>query len=391
MVPSVYGTSNRQQNSSPPFPASWQTFTAPAGVVEISPPYPFPRRIKVQRNFLMNSAIMTTLSLCLALPATAQRNEQQTRRPDADQQRQSQQDSRSRSQTQRQLQLDPLGRVVIGVDSDGDNRFEAIEAINYYELEMAKKRSAERRSQAGQQRDDRQQQFTRSQPMDQQRDSSRSMRSDQGRPSGQRSSQSQQPRQQMAKVTGTVTAIDTFRMVDGPKHLFAKIETKKGDQIPVDLGRAEQLQRLDIQDGDRITVYGTHTRMNDKRVVSARKVQVGDKSMMVGREKDRDLKRVQGEITRLFTRSFRGRDQQFDVAKVELNGGRMETVILGPANRLRNLDLQEGDTVQLLVRRGRYNDEPALIADQVRAGEQTVRVTEPEGRRFTAQQDRRRN
>lgn len=344
---------------------------------------------------LKNVAILATVSLWLTLPAAAQRSEQPNRQRDADQQRQGQQDSRNRSQDSRsssqrsrQLHLDPLGQIVIGIDSDGDRRFESVEAINYYDLQLARKQSAQRRARSDQQGNRGPQQASRGRTTDAQGDSSRSMRGGQRQPTRQRESQRPQASQQMAKVSGTVTELKTIRMVDGPKHRVAKIETKKGDRIPVDLGRVEQVEQFDLQDGDQITVYGKHTRINDKRMVSAQKVQAGDKTMKIGRERDRDLKRVQGEITKMFTRRFRGRDQQFDVAKVELMGGRTETIILGPADRLRDLDLQEGDTVQLLVRRGRYNDAPALIADQVRSGDRTVRVAEPEGRRFTMQQSR---
>lgn len=368
------------------------------------------------------------MSACLAVPAMAQqdqgrqrdsqqRDRQQDRDRDAQdrdsqyrgQQARDSQDRDQRGSQQARYRLNPMGQVIIGFDTDGDNRYDAFESVYYYDLERAIRSSAQRRAQEAQRRQGSgQQQFAQSQqrrqgqPQSQQSRQSQSQ-SQQGRQDprsqqrqqaqqrqgGQQRQQGQQGQQQLAKVSGTVTATSMFRLSDGPEHHFIKIETQDGNKIPVDLGRIDQVRKLDLEDGDKITVHGVRTRVNDKRILCARRIQVGDKTMSVGRERDRDLKRVRGEISSVSTKRFKGKDQEFEVAKVKLQGDRTETVILGPAERLKDLDLEQGDRVQLLVRSGRYNDEPALIADQIRSGNKSVNVSKPEGQRFQSRQAQR--
>lgn len=309
-------------------------------------------------------------AFAVSLPAAAQPNQQDDSQSQRDRQRdrQMQADQRQRQQDQRdrarqprdlrqrrqQMALQPQGWVRIAVDYDQDNRFDAMETIYYYDLVQARERSAQRRGQQGRQR--------------------QMARSDQTR-----------QRQQLRRASGRVTDMTSIRLNDGQEHRLAKIETQQGQRIPVDLGRAEQADRLDLQEGDRISVWGTRARINDRRILRARRVQAGDQQVTINRERDRNLKRVRGRIANLRTTRFRGRDQQFRVARLELNGGRTETVILGPQDRLQSLNLQQGDEVRLLVRPGRLNDQQALVAEQIRANERTVRVQQP-GRRTGARQ-----
>lgn len=337
----------------------------------------------------MNLTKLTcVLAMCaVTVPAVAQesnrnqqQDEQRVRQQDQQRQRARQQDrqrqreaqrARQRQQDQQQAQqgqqfrLRPSGWVAVAVDYDQDNRFDAVERIYYYDLVQARQRSAQRRGQQEQQQ--------------QMAGQDRSQRQQMAR-------QDRRQRQQIRRTSGRVTDLTTVRLSDGQQHRLAKLETQQGQRVPVDLGRADQVQRFDIQEGDRIAVWGTRSRINDRPVLSARRIQTENEQFTVGRERDRNLKRVRGQIANLRTARFRGQDQQFRVAQIELNDGDTETVILGPQERLGNLNLQQGDDVRLLVRPGRLNDESVLIAEQVRANERTVRIERPDDRRLTSRQ-----
>ncbi|MEZ6092114.1 MAG: hypothetical protein R3C05_29740 [Pirellulaceae bacterium] len=323
----------------------------------------------MQMNLNRMSPLPMLLGICISLPAAAQeRNRTQDQTDRNDRQTQDRNEG-GESESRSQLRLDPLGQVVIGIDSDGDQRFETVEKISYYDLQNARKQSRQRMSRETSQ----QQQTSNQQSFDQRQSDGRQMK--QGTDNA-----------DVKKFSGTVTEVATFRLVDGPEHNFIKIKTKEGKRIPVDLGRIEDLKQLDLKDGDQITVFGKRVRVNDRKMICARRIEASGKTLDTGRERDRDLKRVQGEISKLMRKRFRSRDGEFTIAQVELNGGRTETVILGPTDRLRNLNLEKGDDVQLLVRSGRYNDQFALIADQVRAHGEIARVARPEGTKFTARQ-----
>ena len=190
-------------------------------------------------------------------------------------------------------------------------------------------------------------------------------------------------RSEMARLSGKVTETIKFELTDGKEHVFAKVKTDNGQTIPVDFGTAADLESIDgISDGDDVTVMGRVARVNDRQVMRAYEVQSGNQSASIKHSHDRDLKRVRGEVTALRTARFKNHDRPFKVAQVELNGGRSEVAILGPVDRLGDLDLQQGDKVQMLVRRGRYNGRSVLVADQIRSGDRIARVSKPEGKRF---------
>jgi len=206
-------------------------------------------------------------------------------------------DQRDRQGAQRRTdrrgswRLQPQGWVTIAVDTDGDSRVDTSETIYYYDLQRARQASAQRKN------DQRRQAQRRS---DDSRYHAERPRADQRRQ--RRDARRGDPRQRMAPqhrhmmaekkrrqnetrtIRGEISQLKAFRLADGPEHQFAKLETSDGKKVPVDLGRVEQIQ---------------------------------------------------------------------------------------------GLDLQEGDDVQMLVRRGRYNDRPALIVDQIRANDQLVRVSKP--------------
>jgi hypothetical protein len=315
-----------------------------------------------------SSLSLLAMVLAASVPADPATAQQDQREPKADRNRQERgrraqdmqrrgpaQGVRQRGQQAQRSPLQPLGWVRVAVDYDQDDRFDAMETIYYYDLVQARDRSAQRRGQ--QARQGRQDPFARSEP---------------------------RQRQALRRISGQVADLRAIRLTGGDQQHIAKVQTHNGQTVPVLLGSAEQLSQLELQNGDQITVWGTGARINDRPVFAARRIQSGEQRVTVSTQPGRNLRRVRGQIASLRTTTFRGRDQQFQVARVELEGGPDRTVILGPQSRLEDLNLQQGDQVQLLARPGRLNDQPALIAQQIRAKDRTVQIEQPEGRRITS-------
>ncbi|KAA5541815.1 hypothetical protein FYK55_16530 [Roseiconus nitratireducens] len=188
----------------------------------------------------------------------------------------------------------------------------------------------------------------------------------------------------MFRVSGSVAAMRSFDLVDGPKHQFIKLDLKDGGVVPVDLGRVDPLSKLNLKEGDQVTVEGKRVRINNRRMLSAQKITSGDQSVDIGRERDRDLKLLDGTVANLVSKKFRDRDNPFQVATVETADGEKETVILGPENRLSDLQLKQGGDVHLLVRQGRYNEDSVWVADAIYDGEQAVTLSKMDAKKFAA-------
>jgi hypothetical protein len=267
---------------------------------------------------------------------------------------------------QREARLAPSGWVRIGTDYDNDGRFEAVETIFLYDLERARRTSRDRAREG---------QHTRTQ--DDQR----------------RESQSRQDRdRQQHHVQGEIQELrrENFSGIDD-EVVIARIQTSEGRTAKALLGPRSQLSDLDLSEGDQITVQGSRGHVNDKMMLVAHEVRSGNSSASVDMPR-LNLKRARGEVLSKRTARFRGFDESFVVAEVELVSGKRETVNLGPESKVRQLNLSEGDQISLLVRPGRINGQPAMIAEQIRADGQTVEVPRPQDReRFRrTQSDRQR-
>ena len=94
--------------------------------------------------------------------------------------------------------------------------------------------------------------------------------------------------------------------------------------------------------------------------------------------------RVSGQLRDLLTVRSTDR-QQLTVGRIETNQGRTARVVLGPKDDLRQLNLQQGDRVEVVGQPGRINDRIVLVARRVSAQNQTVRPQYHQRRRNVQQ------
>lgn len=253
---------------------------------------------------------------------------------------------RQRSETQ--FRLSPAGWVRIATDYDNDGRFDAIETIFAYDLERAQASSRERAKREAQE-------FTnRSQP--------------------------KAPRE---AVSGKLERMEQHRLagIDG-QVTVARIETDDGRTARVCLGPETQLERLDLREGDQVSIKGRRGHINDKMVLIAQEIRAGDQRVSIHLPSGRRLNRLKGEVLSTRTANFQGFDEAFLVAEVELPTNQQELVNLGPKSRLQTLKVQKGDVLSLLVRPGFINGEPAMIAEQIEHDGEVVRLRRAEETRI---------
>jgi predicted DNA-binding antitoxin AbrB/MazE fold protein len=242
------------------------------------------------------------------------------------------------------VEIKPLGWISIAADYDNDGRFDGVETIYAYDLEQAKQNSRKR----SESRQDR-----------------RSNRSNQ---------------QQRETIKGTISKIRTepFAGMD-QEFVIAHVKTNDQGKACAVLGPKDKLAKLNLKEGDKVTVVGVKGRVNDRPVLLGRRVTHDDRRVSVDVEMpgSRKLKRVRGEILSTRTAQFRNRDADYLIAKVRLNNDKEQTVNLGPKSKVASLELSEGDKVSLLVRPGTINGEGAMIAEQIRANDKMVKLSPP--------------
>lgn len=195
------------------------------------------------------------------------------------------------------------------------------------------------------------------------------------------------------QTSGTVASTREAQ-IRGNTHLIALIE-QDDQRIAVDLGSPGQGQRIDVRDGDEITVFGPRVKVQDRTILMAQKVEFDGRTMQVQRGNDqrsqnvadrsRDQRerdrgeardeqrpaRVSGEIVAMRKATVRGNRRQ--IAEVETDRGDTVVIDLGPADQFR-ADLQEGDQLEgrgLLTKSG---DTLVLVAQQVTANDRQFAI-----------------
>ncbi|MEW6249025.1 MAG: hypothetical protein AB1716_00115 [Planctomycetota bacterium] len=235
--------------------------------------------------------------------------------------------------------LSPTGWIAVGYDFDNDGSFDTIEYVNSYDLERI--RSSARTggfAQAGE--------LTYM---------------------GGRSQ----------RISGEVT--DTFRVncpETGEQHNVAEVQTASGRTIPVDLGPASASAHIPIEPGEWITARGTSMTFGSQPVLCARNVTVQGQRYTLNQPMmgpmTRQARWHRAEVLNVYPQQFAQSNRTHLVALVQLDTGATKLVLLGPLQNLRNLDIQPGERITFRGIPGTVDQQPALIAHQVRAQGQTA-------------------
>jgi len=136
-------------------------------------------------------------------------------------------------------------------------------------------------------------------------------------------------------------------------------------------GQIDQMEAIHIEDLEQA-----------RRSSAGRRHQGG---MQPGYEDSPSIGRVKGKVKALKSIHLAGVDGDYQIARIEEGNGRTARVALGAADALSNLDLKEGDEIEVRGRRGHINDRVVLMARRIDANGKTVRVKQPAGhyiRRF---------
>lgn len=291
------------------------------------------------------------LASCLVAPAVAQQSDQNSNRRSAKSQQQ------DRQQRGTRIRVQPEGWIRMAVDYDNDGRFDAVETVYAYDLQVAQQRSKQRQQQ-------------------------KSGASDSGRSSQQRARSSQQRSQQTHQVQGKISDLRKISMHDGDgRYVVARVRTQNGRTAKVLLGREDQLSKLKLREDDQVQIRGRNGRINDQPVLVAIEVSSGDQRVRVQPKRmNRPLRQVQGEVLRTRTAQFRGHDEPFVVAEMRTREGQQTLVNLGPKSKLGNVNFSEADQVRLLAAPGKVNGQNALIAEQINVDGRTIKI-KPNDRR----------
>ncbi|KAF0096291.1 MAG: hypothetical protein E1N59_258 [Puniceicoccaceae bacterium 5H] len=141
-------------------------------------------------------------------------------------------------------------------------------------------------------------------------------------------------------------------------------------------------QQVESQyDYDPAYVIYTFTTTNRQRQQDSQQMRDGNRQgqnqQAQSQQDQMKVKRLKGQIEgfrQMELQNRQGDKDQFTVVKLSLQDGRSTVVSLGRTNEVQDLDLQQGDRVQLMGSPGQIDGQPVFVARKLRVNDQTVDV-----------------
>ena len=179
----------------------------------------------------------------------------------------------------------------------------------------------------------------------------------------QQSSQKSQSRESKRRqVSGAIASTKRVSVRD-TQHLIATVEQENGRRIVVDLGPANKLNNIDLQQGDRLSARGPAILVGDKRIMLAQQVQVNGQPAQI----QRSGRQLNGTVVRVQNPSVSG--EKHRLVTLETSDGRNLLVDLGPTRNLQDLEIKEGDEITVSGPMVRVQDRRVVMARQVTTDE----------------------
>ncbi len=188
-------------------------------------------------------------------------------------------------------------------------------------------------------------------------------------------SQMNQQQVQGGYLNGRIVRTKTVDVFDGQaQHLIVLVETESGKQVAIDLGSPRHLPQEQITSGAQIRVDGKLVKIGDRQLIIAERAQINGQSIRLQRRQP-EFRQVSAEIQKLERVTVPGMQHPTVVALLQAQDGTQLTADLGAPRKVQELDLQEGDRVQVQGRVVRIRGGKILFADQVQANGRTVQLT----------------
>jgi hypothetical protein len=180
------------------------------------------------------------------------------------------------------------------------------------------------------------------------------------------------------RISGKVTRTQRLDLPGMQESIQAvQLRTDQGQQVIAILGPEEDLQGIQLNKGDEVSVRGMRTWVNGSQVILARSVNANGQTAQVPVQRQQQ-QRISGEITRTRWIQLPGMRSQIQVACVKTEQGREVIAVLGSEESMSNHELNRGDEVTLRGDLLNVNGQRILLTQQISSnGQQTSLSHEP--------------
>lgn len=289
------------------------------------------------------------------------------------------QEQQDQQPQQQRTRIQPDAVTIVGIDLDHDGRTDTVYRISRFDFEQLREQARLEKESGG---------------------------------SGSGASLMQTSMQGQTRLSGTIEATKTARLEGMPRaHTVAKIRKDNGDIAFADFGPAD-LNQVQLQEGDKVEASGRIMIINDRPVLFANRLETDEGAVNIqrgrgmgqgmqatrqGRGQGRgmmqrqqqpqeprmqsaaygDQREIEGRITSKEQLKI-GNSQPYTLVKVRTSRGEEHLVNLGPQQQLRDLNIEQGDTITVKARGIQLLGETMYIADEIEADGRTKQIQQHE-------------
>ncbi len=149
---------------------------------------------------------------------------------------------------------------------------------------------------------------------------------------------------------------------------FVRLHLSNGQDVIVDVGPKNKLDRLNLAAGDQLTAQGQYQQVAGQDVLVASQLEVNGQTVDVERAQENPANILTGEIEgfhNLAVQGGQGEQENQTLAKLRLDNGQIKILDLGPQERLSSLELQKGDRIRVRTEKGTLDNRPILLANRI--------------------------
>jgi hypothetical protein len=190
---------------------------------------------------------------------------------------------------------------------------------------------------------------------------------------------------QLRTINGQILRTQEIKLPEMKERLLvALLRTDQGRRALAVLGPVQELQDLDLNQGDQVSVQGLCLHMDGHPVCLTQQLRAHGQTLQAAQRANEKMVRpssqVRGKVIRTKEIDLPGINEEVMVAVVQGEDGQKYIAGLGTAEDLDRVQLGRGDQVTIRGPEFRIGDHRFLLGRELNANGQTVRIGESERR-----------
>ncbi|MHB8866601.1 MAG: hypothetical protein ACYC6N_29935 [Pirellulaceae bacterium] len=173
-------------------------------------------------------------------------------------------------------------------------------------------------------------------------------------------------------VTGTIQKRKIVHVRGKQQHMVVTIQPKdqSGEAMIVDLGKADELENIKVDEGTELTVQGPKLQVGKETIMLATSIKHNGET----KEVKRDLRSITGKVVSTHKANIRGKEHLMAMVETSQKQKTHKIAVdLGPADRLK-MDIKKDSELTFNGFPVKVKEKTVIMAQNVQQGDQSVHI-----------------